>query len=202
MTNGTQPVNDHHDSIEDSIENSIEDPIDETPTGADAPVAIDFEALPAEVVLHIRQLNAAVEEAEGARIRALADFKNFQRRSIENEARTRRDGASAVVRGLLPALDNLDLALQNAAAASSIEQVVEGITMLKAEIERGLESNGVEIIAPSQGDAFEPDRHEAVSQLAFEGIEEGRIGDVIQRGYALGEMVLRPAKVVLASATN
>ena len=163
-------------------------------------VALDMDELSTEAVLFIQQLTTERDEAEQARMRALADFKNFQRRSIENEQRSRKDGASSIVRSLLPALDNLDLALQNASKATSMEQVIKGVTMLKAELERGLETSGVEIIAPEANEEFNPERHEAVAQQPFEGVTEGCVAETVQAGYALQEMVLRPAKVVLASA--
>ena len=164
------------------------------------PLTLDMDELSTEAVLFIQQLTSERDEAEQSRMRALADFKNFQRRSIENEQRSRKDGASSIVRSLLPALDNLDLALQNASKATSMEQVIKGITMLKAELERGLESSGVEIITPEANEEFNPERHEAVAQQPFEGVSEGCVAETVQAGYAIKEMVLRPAKVVLASA--
>lgn len=170
----------------------------ETHTEEQVEVQLDLAALPPEVALFIEQLTRERDEAEQARMRALADFKNFQRRSIENEQRARRDGSSSIIRGLFPALDHFDLALQNADSATSIEQVLEGIRMVKGEIARALEANGIEILSPGSGDEFDPDRHEAVAQQPCEGIEPGRVSATIQAGYALQGMVLRPAKVVLA----
>ena len=159
---------------------------------------LDLESLPPEVALFIEQLTRERDEAEQARMRALADFKNFQRRSLENEQRARRDGSSSIIRGLFPALDHFDLALQNADSATSIEQVLDGVRMVKGEIARALEANGIEILSPGSGEEFDPDRHEAVAQQPCEGIEPGRVWATIQAGYALQGMVLRPAKVVLA----
>ena len=161
---------------------------------------IDFDALPEDVLSLIAQISGERDEAEQARVRALADFKNFQRRSIENEQRSRRDGASGVVRGLLPALDNLDLALDNAAKVEKIDQVLQGIMIVREELRRSLEANGVSVLLPNPGDEFDPEQHEAVAKQTYEGIEDGFIGQTIQSGYALGEMVLRPAKVVLSGS--
>jgi molecular chaperone GrpE len=172
---------------------------EDTGTG-EHPVTLNMDELSTEAVLFIQQLTTERDEAEQARMRALADFKNFQRRSIENEQRSRKNGISSIVRGLFPALDNLDLALQNASRATSMEQVIEGITMLKAELERGLETSGIEIISPEANEEFNPERHEAVAQQPFDGVAEGSVAETVQAGYALQEMVLRPAKVVLASA--
>ena len=162
--------------------------------------SVDLQSLPEEVAHVLEQIIQERDEAEQARVRALADFKNFQRRSIENEQRSRRDGASGIVRGLLPALDNLDLALQNAEQATSIDQVLQGVRIAKEELRRALEAHGVTIVHPSPGDEFDPEQHEAVAEQPFEGIAQGAIGETIQSGYALSEIVLRPAKVVLAGS--
>ena len=166
----------------------------------DQELTIDLDALPEEVVGLIERISNERDEAEQARVRALADFKNFQRRSIENEQRSRRDGASGIVRGLLPALDNLDLALANADQATDVDQVVQGIVIVREEGRRVLESNGVSVLIPNPGDEFDPEQHEAVAKQPYEAIAEGAIGETIQPGYALSEMVLRPAKVVLSGS--
>ncbi|MCH2160774.1 MAG: nucleotide exchange factor GrpE [Phycisphaerales bacterium] len=169
----------------------------ETCPEAGTEVQLDLESLPPEVALFIEQLTRERDEADQGRMRALADFKNFQRRSLENEQRARRDGSSSIIRGLFPALDHFDLALQNADSATSISQVLDGVRMVKGEIAKALEANGIEILEPDQGAEFDPDRHEAVAQQACEGVDPGRVFATIQSGYALQGMVLRPAKVVL-----
>lgn len=176
------------------------DPIDPSPEGVEAEPVLDMNTLSPEAVLYIEKLSTDAHTAEDGRLRALADFKNFQRRSIENEVRARRDGAAGVVRALLPALDTLDRALQNSETFSTTEQFAQGVAMIKNDFTRAFEATGIELIVPSKNDEFEPERHEAVAQLPCEGAEEGRIGEVAQCGYALGEMVLRPAKVVIATS--
>ena len=176
------------------------DPIEPQPEGDSAEPVLDMDALSPEASLYIEKLTNDSLASENGRLRALADFKNFQRRSIENEARARRDGAAGVARTLLPALDTLDRALQNSASFSTAQQVTEAIEMIKSDFARMLELSGIELIAPSKNDEFEPERHEAVAQLPCEGVEEGRIGEIAQCGYGLGEMVLRPAKVVIATS--
>lgn len=163
-----------------------------------APPALDLANLPPEVALFIEQLTKERDEAQDARMRALADFKNYQRRSIENEQRARRDSASSIVRGLFPALDHFDLALQNTAQATSVEQVAKGIRMVKDELLRSLEANGIKVLIAEPGSDFDPEQQEAVAQQPCEGIKPGQVGVTVQAGYAYGDMVLRPTKVVIA----
>jgi molecular chaperone GrpE len=162
-----------------------------------------IDATPEEIVALVARLAAEANTAEEGRMRALADFRNFQRRSIENEGRAKKEGLSGVVRSLLPALDHFDLALQSVGASATIEQVVTGVGMVRGEILRALESNGVKIITADPGTSFEPGQHEAVGVKPFEaGDEAFEVGSVaisISPGYALGDVVLRPAKVMLVA---
>ncbi|MEO0631181.1 MAG: nucleotide exchange factor GrpE, partial [Planctomycetota bacterium] len=84
-------------------------------------------------------------------------------------------------------------------AGGTAEQILGGVEMVKAELLRALEMQGVTPIQPEAGDELNPGAHEAVSQMPTEGVEPGRIAQVFQVGYMLGERVLRPAKVLVAS---
>ncbi|MEO1585005.1 MAG: nucleotide exchange factor GrpE [Planctomycetota bacterium] len=146
----------------------------------------------------IAELENKLQDAEARALRSLADFQNFQRRAANNEIEARKQGVTSVVAGLLPVLDNFELALQQKEAGGTAEQILGGVEMVKAELLRALETQGVASIRPEPGDELDPGRHEAISQMPVDGIEPGRIGTVYQVGYTLGERVLRPAKVVVA----
>lgn len=128
-------------------------------------------------------------------LRTLADFQNFKRRSIENEQRERASGIASVARNLVPVLDQFDLAL---AASGDAERLREGMKLIRHELLKVLSKSGVETIEPAIGDEFEPTMHEAVMRQAAEGVAPDAISMVLQPGYRLGEMVIRPAKVAIA----
>ena len=180
------------------------DPVEQEAVLAELGVSDEtIDATPDEIVALIARLAAQANTAEDGRMRALADFRNFQRRSIENEGRARKEGLSGVVRSLLPALDHFDLALQSVGASATIEQVVTGVGMVRGEIVRALESNGVTILTAEPGTTFEPGQHEAVGVKPFEAgdenLEVGSIAISVSPGYAMGDVVLRPAKVMLVA---
>lgn len=131
-------------------------------------------------------------------LRMLADYRNFQRRTLESEPRIRASGIAGVARSLVPALDQFDLALSSAGDAESLRS---GMRLIRDELLKGLAANGVEVVEPSVGDAFDPNLHEAVMRQAPESgveVEPGAISMLLQAGYRLGEVVIRPAKVGLA----
>lgn len=144
------------------------------------------------------ELEAKCAESDERYMRALADYQNFQRRAANNEREARERGLRDVVDGVLSVLDHFDLALAQDAEATSAEQIIQGISVIRDELIRVLEARGVRSIAPQPNDEFNADFHEAVTQQPADGVEPGNISMVLQVGYALGERVIRPAKVAIA----
>lgn len=149
-----------------------------------------------ELILRLEQQR---DEMRAKWMRALADFRNFQQRSFENEKQAREDGRTAVVRALMPALDNLDLALAQQDTGTPAEQLVAGMRSVAEQLREIFGGVGVTVIRPEPGDAFDPHFHQAVLQSPSLDVEPGRVMNVIQSGYTLGERVLRPAGVIVAT---
>jgi molecular chaperone GrpE len=169
---------------------------------ADSPAPTSGEPLDLtdEVAALIDSLTRERDDALGARQRALADFANFQRRARENEVRARQQGVTSVVRSLLPVMDHFDLALAQDPSKVSVEQLLGGVKIVRAEFVKLIESLGVTRIDPVPGDPLDPMRHEAMMrQPAPPGVEPGRVAAVFQPGYAMGDLIIRPAKVTIAA---
>ncbi|MCA9296016.1 MAG: nucleotide exchange factor GrpE [Phycisphaerales bacterium] len=139
------------------------------------------------------------EEAVAARQRALADFANFQRRATDNEIRARKEGISRVVRMLIPIFDQFDLALAQDTEKMTVEQIMLGVEMVRMELEKAVEECGVKRIIVEPGDAFDPGEHSAMMQVDSDAVAPGHVVHVLQKGYKLGDMVLRPAQVAVAT---
>ena len=143
----------------------------------------------------IAKLEREITELKDSRLRAVADLQNTARRGVENEARARTQGIMGVARGVVPVLDQFELAL--AQKSLTAEQATQGLQLLQSELWKSLARVGVEMIEPNIGDAFEPGKHEAVMQHPVDGVEAGAISMKMQNGYRIGETVLRPAKVAI-----
>ncbi len=182
----------------------------DTTEPVEAPEAPEVQVEPGEQVVEIpqdaaeviEQLKAELAGAVEARKRALADFANYQRRAAENEGRALRSGAAGVVRSLLGALDHFDLALEQDTAQITVEQLVGGVKIVHDELVKALARHGVERIRPAGGDEFDPNRHEAMLHQPADDIEPNHIVSVLQPGYTIGDLVLRPAKVVVAAPSE
>ena len=143
----------------------------------------------------IAKLEREITELKDSRLRAVADLQNTARRGVENEARARTQGIMGVARGVVPVLDQFELAL--AQKGLTAEQAAQGLQLLQSELWKSLARVGVEMIEPNLGDTFEPGKHEAVLQQAVEGIAAGAVSMKLQNGYRIGDTVLRPAKVAI-----
>ncbi|HXQ89570.1 MAG TPA: nucleotide exchange factor GrpE [Solirubrobacterales bacterium] len=127
--------------------------------------------------------------------RTKADFENFRKRmNAEVEAAQVR-GKVSVAREVIDAVDNLERALE---AAGEGESLAAGVEMVLGGLRETLARNGVEAVDP-QGEKFDPNRHEALSTQPVEGAESGTVVEVLQKGYTLGDHLVRPARVVVSS---
>ena len=164
---------------------------------ADAQVAAAEQPLPEPT--DAEEAEAPVED-EAAKYLALAqrtqaDFENFRKRAAREAAAASDRGMAKLAKELLPALDHLDHALQ---AAQADDEVVKGFAMVSGELQAALGRVGIEAFAP-QGEPFDPNEHEAMAQAPIEGAEPGTVAEVYQQGYRINGVVLRPARVVVAS---
>lgn len=148
----------------------------------------------------VEELQAQRDEAVAARQRAMADFLNYQRRARENEVRAAREGVSAVVRSLLPVLDHFDLALNQDPGQLNVEQLLDGLRIVRGELGKALQSHKVEPIEPAVGAEFNPNLHQAVMRQPTDEQEPNTVVNVLQHGYVVDDMILRPASVVVAAA--
>jgi molecular chaperone GrpE len=128
--------------------------------------------------------------------RTQADFENYRKRAARDAELAQSRGVAKLVKELLPAIDNLDRALK--AASDEDSQLIEGIKLVHSDLLSALQRVGVEPFSP-EGEAFDPQFHEAVAQQPIEGVESGVVAEVFQQGFRLGDSVLRPARVLVAA---
>jgi molecular chaperone GrpE len=132
--------------------------------------------------------------------RTRAEFENYRKRAVREAAAAQERGAIKLALELLPAIDNLDRALAHADSApqpNGDASFVSGIKHVQTDVLAALKRAGIEPFSPD-GERFDPQLHEAVAQQPIEGAQPGTVVEVYQRGYRLGESVLRPARVVVA----
>jgi molecular chaperone GrpE len=125
--------------------------------------------------------------------RAAADFQNYKRRTEEERQKNTLFANLALVLNMLPIYDDLERALTNLDVKLAGLQWVEGVRQIARKFQGALEASGVREI-PAEGADFDPTLHEAIAQ--DEG-EAGKVVRVIQKGYTMGDRVIRPAMVIV-----
>lgn len=143
-------------------------------------------------------LRRQLDELNSKYLRTLADYQNSQRRAAANENEARQQGITGVVRAVLTVMDHFDLALSQDMSRASADQIVQGVRVIRDELTKVLQNQGVSALAPEPNTPFDPMQHEAVMQQPGPGIEPGHVTATLQAGYMLGNRVIRPAKVSVA----
>jgi molecular chaperone GrpE len=147
------------------------------------------------------ELAGARAEAEELRDRALrtqAEFENFRKRITREREDERKRASERVVTELLPALDNLERAIEHTTAGGDLKHLLTGVQAVHTQILGVLGREGVEVIDPT-GEPFDPVTQQAVSQKEDASVPDGTVVEVFQKGYALGDRVVRSAMVVVST---
>jgi molecular chaperone GrpE len=181
----------------------------EGPADVAATAALESELATLKLALEQAQAElAASREAQGAAererdelknrlLRAAADLDNYRKRVQREKEETQRYGASRIVLELLPAVDNMERALEHADKSTDVSTIVDGVRMVQRQLVSALEKHGVTSF-DSRGERFDPQRHEAIQQIETSEHETGVVLQEFQRGYFLHDRLIRPALVVVA----
>ena len=168
--------------------------IDEEPNNE-----IEAEAAEIEDVEEVKQ--ALAEEKQKAETnlagwqRAQADFENYRKRSEQEKEETSRFANSTLMFNLLPALDDLERALNSTPSGMAEHSWLDGVKLIERKLKATLEAQGLSPIK-ALGEPFDPNLHEAVRQA--EG-DDGMVIEEVEKGYRLYDRVIRPSKVVVGN---
>ena len=160
-------------------------------------VEIDKNTEPIENQVEEVNLEDQVKEEKDKFLRLFAEFENYKRRTAKERIELFSTASEEVMISLLPILDDFDR------ASAEIEkdkdnEIFKGVLLIKNKLFDSLKSKGLDIIEVNKGDGFNADNHEAVTQIPAPTKDmEGKIIDVIEKGYKLGEKVIRYPKVVI-----
>lgn len=159
------------------------------------------EAAPADTAALQRSLNeqkALAEKYLANWQRAQADLQNYRKIIEQERIETTRSANLALIRSLLPVLDDFERAFKQVSRDHADSQWLKGMALVQRKLLAALESQGVSTI-DATGQPFDPALHEAVGQLAG---EEGMVVDQMQKGYKLHERVIRPARVAVGRGSE
>lgn len=147
----------------------------------------------------VEALRAAAEENWNKYLRAAAELDNLRKRNARDLDQARKFGVDRLVGAILPVRDSLEssLAVLSADSAPSVERILEGERATLRLLDEALATAGVREIDP-HGEPFDPARHEALTVQPSATAEPGTVLEVVQKGYALHDRLLRPARVIVS----
>ncbi len=152
---------------------------------------------PEDPAAQVEGLKAALNEQHEALLRSVAEAENVRRRAQREVSEAYGRGQRQIARELLASLDSLELGLDSADTATA-ESLLEGQRATLRQLQKSLEQFGVEAV-DSQGEPFDPERHEAVAMQPSDSVDPECVISVMQKGYLMQGRLLRAARVVVCS---
>jgi molecular chaperone GrpE len=178
--------------FEEELEENQAEAVATTETGSS-----EVEQISAELATLKKQLADAESKASDYKdswLRTQADFQNYKKRIERDNEMMYFSMKGEIIKKVLPALDDLERALQNRRPE---DPWADGIELIARKLQNMLESEGVKKI-DALAKEFDPNFHEAISHEPADGVKSGHVIGVVQNGYMLGERVVRPALVRVA----
>lgn len=145
----------------------------------------------------LEALEEKLKEQEDKNLRLRAEFENFRKRTIKEKAELIINGAEKTVQAMLPVVDDMERALDNAQKSDDVEALREGMDLIYKKLMKALEGLGVKPI-DAVGKDFDVDFHEAIAMVPGMGDDKkGKVIDCVQTGYTINDKVIRHAKVAV-----
>ena len=153
----------------------------------------------AESLSETEQLEEALAAEKDKFLRLFAEFENYKKRTTRERMELYKTAGQEVIAALLPVMDDFDRALKEL-KRSEDEELFRGVDLINNKFRETLKSKGLEEIQVKEGDTFDAELHEAVTQIpAPDKKLKGKVIDVIEKGFKLGDRIIRHPKVVVGN---
>ena len=183
------------DSLKDKVEDMLDDAIEEAEnqtTAEDGDQKGDSEGESSEQ----EQIKADLEKEKDKFLRLFAEFENYKRRTSKERVEMFKTANQDVVSAMLPVMDDFDRALNEIQKAKD-KNLLKGVELIHNKFKETLRAKGLQEMEVKEGDTFDADIHEAITQIPAPSDKlKGKIVDVVEKGYKLGDRIIRYPKVV------
>jgi molecular chaperone GrpE len=160
--------------------------------------ATETETVEEETLTVEEQLQEDLAKEKDKFVRLFAEFENYKKRTTKERIELFKTASQDVMVSMLPVLDDFERALMHIEEDKEAEELRKGVLLIYNKLVSTLEQKGLSKIEINQGDVFNADNHEAVTQIPAPSEDlKGKIIDVVERGYKLGDKVIRFPKVVI-----
>jgi molecular chaperone GrpE len=145
----------------------------------------------------VEKLEAEKKELNDKFLRLFSDFDNFRKRTAKEKLESTKTAGVGVIKDLLTVVDDFDRAIENNKVAEDIVAVKEGFELIHNKFSSILKAKGLKEVE-AKGEVFDVDKHEAITQIPAPSEDlKGKVVDVIEKGYALNDTVIRFPKVIV-----
>lgn len=144
-------------------------------------------------------LEIELAEAKDKYLRLYSEFENFRRRTSKEKMNLISTANKELMSDLVPVLDDFERAIAASEESDDIKALKEGVNLVHNKLNKILDTKGLKKMEVKKGDEFDDEQHEAITQIPADKDLEGKIVDVVESGYTLGESVVRFAKVVVGA---
>lgn len=159
---------------------------------------VDVEEQPVEEQTVEEKLQEEVKQEKDKFLRLFAEFENYKRRTSKERIELFATASEDVMKTILPVLDDFERALTHIEEDKEAEELRKGVLLIYQKLIKALEQKGLKAMEINKGDDFNADNHEAITQIPAPSDDlKGKIIDVVEKGYKLGEKIIRFPKVVI-----
>ncbi len=145
----------------------------------------------------VSEVEAALQQEKDRYLRLFAEFENYKKRTARERIEMFKTAGQEVIGSLLPVLDDFERALKEI-EKSKDDNLIKGVELINNKLRETLKSKGLNLMEVKTGDVFDADSHEAITQIpAPDKKLKGKIIDVVEKGYTLGDKIIRYPKVVI-----
>ena len=147
----------------------------------------------------VNELNQQVSDEKDKFLRLFAEFENYRKRTSKERLELFKTASQELMTALLPISDDMDRALQEFKKTNN-NDLIQGFELIYSKFNEILKSKGLNELKVKKGDKFDPESHEAITQIKAEKEKnKGKIVDVIEKGFLLGDKIIRYPKVIVAN---
>lgn len=160
--------------------------------------AVEVEDQVVEELTNEEKLEDELKQEKDKFLRLFAEFENYKRRTAKERIELFSTASEDVMKTLLPVLDDFERALTHIEDDKEAEELRKGVLLIYQKLVKTLEQKGLKLMEVNKGDTFNADNHEAITQIPAPTDDmKGKIIDIVEKGYLLGEKVIRFPKVVI-----
>ena len=147
----------------------------------------------------VNELNQQVSDEKDKFLRLFAEFENYRKRTSKERLELFKTASQELMTALLPISDDMDRALLEFKKSNN-NDLIQGFELIYSKFNEILKSKGLNELKVKKGDKFDPESHEAITQIKAEKEKnKGKIVDVIEKGFLLGDKIIRYPKVIVAN---